>query len=193
MGQILGRPNIFQTIGVGDLRRNWKWILAGGIAWIVLGMIAIGDVVFLTVVSVAFFGLLLLIEGIIEAVQTFRHRKGGHFFLHLLAAVLSVVVGFELFLNPTAGALVLTLVLAIYFIVGGLFRIAVAIAMQLPSRGWMIFNGIVTLLLGVLVLAHWPLSALWVIGLFIGIDLIVGGWSRVMLALAARKLTSEIA
>lgn len=193
MGQILGGPSVFRTIGVGDLRRNRVWILIFGIALIVLGMIAIGDVVLFTLVSVRVLGWLLLIEGIIEAVQAFRHRTTGHFFLHLLVAVLSLVVGFMLLRNTGAGVLALTLVLSIYFIVGGLFRITAAIATRLPSWGWLLFNGIITFFLGVLVLTQWPSSALWVIGLFVGIDLIVGGWARVMLALVVRKIPSETA
>ncbi len=193
MGQILGGPSIFQTIGVADLRRNRVWILIFGIALIVLGMIAIGDVVLFTLVSVRVLGWLLLIEGIIEAVQAFRHRTTGHFFLHLLVAVLSLVVGFMLLRNTGAGVLALTLVLSIYFIVGGLFRITAAIATRLPSWGWLLFNGIITFFLGVLVLTQWPSSALWLIGLFVGIDLIVGGWSRVMLALVVGKIPSETA
>ena len=188
MGMMMESPlNVFR-VGLHELRRNWGWILALGIALVILGMIAIGDVVFFTVVSVIFLGWVLLIGGVVEAVQAFRHRKGGSFFLHLLSAVLAVVVGFMLLENPQAGALVLTLMLAVYFIAGGLFRIFGALTMRLPSWGWMVFNGVVTLLLGVLVLAHWPVSGVWVIGLFIGIDLIITGWSRVMLALAVRKL-----
>jgi len=189
MGTMMESPlNIFR-VGLHDMRRNSGWMLALGIALIVLGMFAIGwDVVFITVISVIFLGWVLLIGGIVEAVQAFRHRKGGSFFLHLLSAVLAVVVGFLLLENPTGGALVLTLMLAFYFIAGGIFRIIAALSMRLPSWGWMLFNGIVTLLLGILVLAHWPGSALWVIGLFIGIDMIVTGWARVMLALAVRKL-----
>ena len=189
MGMMMESPLSVLGKGVHELRRNWGWMLALGIALIVLGMFAISwDVIFLTVVSVIFFGWLLVIGGIVEAVQAFRHRKSGSFFLHLLSAVLAVVVGFLLLENPTTGAVVLTLMLAFYFIAGGIFRIFGALTMRLPSWGWMVFNGVVTLLLGVLVLAHWPSSALWVIGLFIGIDMIVTGWARVMLALAVKKL-----
>ncbi|HEY6290157.1 MAG TPA: HdeD family acid-resistance protein [Terriglobia bacterium] len=193
MGLMMDSPlNVFRT-GLHELRRNWGWILALGIALIVLGMIAIGDVVFFTVVSVIFLGWVLVFGGIVEAVQAFRHRKGGSFFLHLLSSVLAVVVGFLLLENPQAGALVLTLMLAVYFIAGGIFRIFAALTMRLPTWGWMVFNGLVTLALGILVLAHWPSSALWIIGLFIGIDLIVTGWTRVMLALAVRKLAPSAA
>lgn len=138
-----------------------------------------------------FFGWVLLIAGIIEAVQAFRHRHGGHLFLHVLNAVLSIIVGIMLVLSPLAGALVLTLLLAAYFTVAGIFRIVTAFAMRIPGWGWLLFNGIVTLILGILIWTHWPASGLWIIGLFIGIDLIIVGWSQVMTAAAARALPKE--
>ena len=133
------------------------------------------------------FAWLLLIEGVIEGIRAFRQRAESRFSLPLLTAVLSVIVGFMLLRNTEAGALVLTLVLSIYFMAGGLFRIVAATATGPPRWGWVLANGIVALLLGVLVFAHWPSSALWILGLFIGIDMLVGCWSRVMLALADRK------
>jgi uncharacterized membrane protein HdeD (DUF308 family) len=188
MADLVSGPFTNFRLGLHELRRNWGWILALGIALIVLGMIAIGDVVLFTVVSVVFIGWMLVFQGVIEAVQAFRHRRGTYLFFHVVSAVLSVVVGILLLSNPTAGAVVLTLVLSIYFIVGGLFRIIAAGATRIHSWGWMVLNGVITLALGILVLAHWPSSAMWVLGLFIGIDFIVGGWSRVMLALAARRI-----
>jgi uncharacterized membrane protein HdeD (DUF308 family) len=93
--------------------------------------------------------------------------------------------------NPGAGALVLTLILAVFFMVAGLFRIMAALTMRFPQWGWLLVSGIVTLLLGLLIWRQWPVSGLWVIGLFIGIDMIFCGWSWVMAALAARRSPPE--
>lgn len=179
--------------GLDELRRNWGWLLALGIALIVLGIVALADAVGVTVVSMFFFGWILLIAGVIEAVQAFRHRRSGRLFLHLLNAVLSIVVGFLLLRNPLAGAIVITLLLAAYFAVAGIFRIIAALAMRVPRWGWALANGIVTFILGILVWSEWPISGLWVIGLFIGIDLMITGWSEVMLATVARQFPLESA
>lgn len=173
------------------LRKNWGWLLVLGIILLALGVIALLDSVLVTAVSMLFFGWILIIAGIVEGVQTFRHRRSGHLFLHVLNTILSIVVGIMLLLNPLTGALVLTLLLAIYFTVAGIFRIITAASIRVPGWGWALFNGIVTLILGILVWAHWPSTGLWIIGLFIGIDLIVVGWSQIMTAIAARALPKE--
>jgi uncharacterized membrane protein HdeD (DUF308 family) len=175
----------------GELRRNWGWLLALGVLLLVLGIIALADSVVATVTSALLFGWILLVAGIIEGVQAFRHRGSGHMLLHALNAVLAIVVGIMLLRNPLAGAVVMTLLLAIYFVVGGVFRIVAGWGVHAPGRGWLILNGIVTLIFGVLIWAQWPASGLWVIGMFIGIDLIVVGWSQVMTAMAMRALPAQ--
>ncbi|MGH9353055.1 MAG: HdeD family acid-resistance protein [Terriglobia bacterium] len=193
MDQGFNTPLSILPTGLRELRRNWGWLLALGIALIVLGVIALIDSVAVTVISMFLFGWVLLIAGIIEAVQAFRHRRGGHLFLHVLNAVLSIVVGLLLLRHPLAGAIVFTLLLAVYFTVAAIFRIIAALAMRVPRWGWALANGIVTLILGILVWSQWPVSGLWIIGLFIGIDLIITGWSQVMLASVARRLPLESA
>ena len=173
---------------LAELRKNWGWLLVLGIVLLLLGIIALLDSVVVTAISVIFFGWVLVIAGVVETVQAFRHRRSGHLFLHTLNAVLSIVVGIMLLLSPLAGALVLTLVLAVYFTVAGVFRMLTALSLRLPGWGWALFNGTVTLILGILIWMHWPATGLWVIGLFIGIDLLVVGWSQIMTALAVRTL-----
>ncbi|MFZ0591306.1 MAG: HdeD family acid-resistance protein [Bryobacteraceae bacterium] len=174
-----------------EYRRNWGWLLALGVVSIILGLIALVDSVLATIVSMIWFGWVLLIAGIVEAVQAFRHRRSGHVFLHSLNAVLSFVMGLILLRHPLAGALVMTLLLAAYFTVTGIFRIVNALTLRLPSWGWALANGVITLILGILVWAQWPISGLWIIGLFIGIHLIFTGWAQVMLASAVRKFRLE--
>jgi uncharacterized membrane protein HdeD (DUF308 family) len=86
-----------------------------------------------------------------------------------------------------SGALVLTLIMAIYFMVIGILRIISALAMRFPSWGWVLFSGVITFILGIMIKSQWPATGLWVIGLFIGIDMIFSGWSYVMLSMAAKK------
>ncbi len=181
---------VFDT-GVHELRRNWGWLLALGALLVFLGAIALVDSVAVSVISMIFFGWVLVVAGIVQAVQAFRHRKGSHFFPHVLNAVFSFIVGLMLLRNSLAGLLVITLLLAVYFIVSGIFRIVAAATIRVPGSGWTLANGIISLVLGILVWAHWPVGALWIIGLFIGINLIATGCSQVMLAFSVRRLAIE--
>jgi uncharacterized membrane protein HdeD (DUF308 family) len=177
--------------GWHDIRRNRNWLLTLGVVSIILGVIALVDSISATVASMIVFGWVLLLAGIIEAMQAFRHRQDGHLLLHLLNAVLSFVVGLMLLRHPLAGALLVTLLLAAYITVIGIFRIVASLSLKVPHWGWTLANGVVTLLFGILVWAQWPVSGLWIIGLFIGIDLIFMGWTEVMLGLAARRLPQQ--
>lgn len=174
-----------------EYRRSWGWLLASGIISIVLGIIAVADSVLATIASMIVFGWVLLIIGIVQAVQTFRHRRSGHVFLHALNAVLSFVVGLIILGHPLAGALVMTLLLAAYFTVTGIFHIVTALSLRIPHWGWHLTSGIITLILGILIWGQWPVSGLWIIGLFVGIHLIFAGWAEVMFASAVRRLPSE--
>jgi uncharacterized membrane protein HdeD (DUF308 family) len=167
--------------------RNWGWFLALGMIMIVLGIVALGSALLVTLVSVIFFGWLLMFAGVFEVVQSFWQKKWGGFFLHLTVGILYAVVGIMLAANPEATAVALTLLMAIFFMVAGVFRIVSAIAMHFPQWGWMLISGLAALILGLLIWQQWPASGFWVIGLFIGIELILTGWSWVMLALAAHR------
>ncbi len=170
-----------------DFQRNRGWFLALGILLIIGGTLAIIYDVAATMLSVLFFGWILIVVGAIEAVQSFWQPKWGGFFLHLIVGILGVVVGYHLVSSPVAGAVVLTLVMAVYFLVIGVVRVVTALSMRFPNWGWVFLSGVVTFILGILIKKQWPYSGLFIIGLFIGIDLIFSGWSYVMLALAAKK------
>ena len=170
------------------LREHWKWFLALGITLIILGFIAVGSSVLVTVASVIFLGSLLLIGGIVQTAYTFTIRKWSGFFLSLLSGILYAVVGFFMIMHPTASALSLTLLIAAFYIVGGIFRIISSAYMRFEHWGWALFSGAIKFLLGVLIWLGWPQTGFWVIGLFIGIDLIFYGWFWVLLSLTARSM-----
>ena len=115
-------------------------------------------------------------------------RNWSSFFLNLILGILNFVGGAIMIAKPEVGALSLTLLLAAFFSAGGLIRIVTALAMRPHQWGWLLLNGIVTLLLGILIGLEWPLSSLWVIGMFVGIDLVLSGWSFIALALEARTI-----
>lgn len=181
----LQRLEVFS--GLKEIHKNWGWFLAIGVALIFLGFIAIGAATFVTLASMVFFGILLMIGGAVQAVNAFKTRLGESFVLNLLAALLYIVVGVLLFMHPTVGALTVTLLLAAFYTVSGLFKIISSLSQRYAQWGWVLFSGIVSLILGLLIWAEWPLSGFWIIGLFIGIDLIMIGWVWIALALAAKN------
>jgi len=176
-------------IGLAELKRNWGWFLGLGICLIVLGTIALGSSVLATMATVVLIGWLLIIGGVLEGVHAFwRERGWGGFFIDLLTGILYVVVGFMMVANPAEAAVTLTLVIVLFLMFGGIFRVIVALMLRFPHWGWLVLHGAVNLLLGIAIWRQWPLSGLWVIGLFVGLDLIFNGWSLVMLGLSAKKL-----
>jgi uncharacterized membrane protein HdeD (DUF308 family) len=171
-----------------EIVHNWGWFLVFGIGLVVLGVAAIVRSVAATVVSMLFFGWLLLIAAGIEVAQTVMVGKWAGMFQHLAAAVLFGVVGFLIIWRPVVTAEILTLLMGAFFLATGLFQIVAPAMMSLPDWGWHVLNGIITLLLGVLVLAQWPVTGLWVIGLFVGIELLFYGVAWIAQALHLRAM-----
>jgi uncharacterized membrane protein HdeD (DUF308 family) len=178
-------------VGLQELRRHWGWFLVLGIVLLLLGTFAILYAVLATITTVLIFGWVLVFDGLLHGVAAFWARQWSGFFLHLLTGVLSVVVGAILIRHPVEAGLTLTLLLAAFFIVSGVFRIIAPLVMQFPSGGWVVLGGVINLILGLLIWNQWPASGLWVIGMFVGIDLIFRGWSYVMFALALRSLPAS--
>ncbi len=174
-----------------NLRKQWKWFLLMGILMMVLGFLAIGASTAVTLVSVVLLGSVLLAGGIIQIAYAFWARQWSGFFFSLLAGIIYTVTGFLLIVHPTAGALSLTLLLAAFYIIGGLFRIVGSLMMQFEQWGWALLSGIIKFVLGVLIWMGWPETGLWVFGLFIGIDLVFYGWFWVLLSLEAKKLSPK--
>ncbi|HEY1379350.1 MAG TPA: HdeD family acid-resistance protein [Gemmataceae bacterium] len=172
------------------LGRQWWVYLALGVISVIVGMLAISSTFVATLVSVRVFGWLLLFAGITEVVHAVMVRNMRGFALHLLAAALYLIVGLFMLEDPVRAATVLTLLIAAAFFVGGILRVIFSVAVRFPAWSWVLFNGVVDLVLGVLILNGWPESSLWVIGLFVGIDLLLHGWSWVILSLTARTYTA---
>lgn len=171
-----------------EMIHSWGWLLAFGIVLAVLGVAAVIRSFSATIASMMFFGWMLLFAGVVEFVNAFMVGHWAGFFLHLLAAILLVVTGFLLVIRPLISAEVATLVMSMFFLIGGLYQFIASICTHLPGWGWQALSGVISSLMGILLLAQWPLSGLWAIGLFIGIDLIFAGWAWVALALNLRKL-----
>jgi uncharacterized membrane protein HdeD (DUF308 family) len=169
-----------------EIIQHWGWFLAFGIGLVLLGIVAIARSVMATVVSMVFFGWLLAMASGIEIIQAVMVGKWAGFFLHLLAAVLYGVTGLLFISRPLAGAEVVTVLMGSFFLIGGLFQLFGSLLTSLPGSGWHALDGAISLALGLLVLAQWPISGLWVIGFFVGINLIFYGTAWIALALNLR-------
>jgi uncharacterized membrane protein HdeD (DUF308 family) len=174
--------------GIESVHKNWGWFLVLGIALIVLGMLALGAPYVVTIVSVLWVGCMLLAAAVIELISAFQSRGWGGFFLNLAEAVLFGLAGLFMIRRPLESIVLLTALLAAYFLATGIFHLAAGIAAPLPNRSWVILSGLVSVILGIMIWNAWPEASLLYIGMFVGIDLIFQGWSWVMFALAAKRI-----
>jgi uncharacterized membrane protein HdeD (DUF308 family) len=171
------------------LRAKRGWIVALGIVYLIAGLIALGSVVMATIVSVFVVGIMMLIAGVAEVFHAFQIKTWGRFLLWLLLGVLYIIAGFLTFENPLLAAALLTLLLGVSLIASGIMRIVLAFNMKEGTPWiWVVLSGGITLLLGLIILAHWPVSSLYILGLFLGIDLVFAGagWIAVGFGLGRR-------
>jgi uncharacterized membrane protein HdeD (DUF308 family) len=158
------------------LRAKWGWIVALGVVYLIAGFIALGSVAMATVASVLVVGVMMIVAGVAEVFSAFQIKSWGKFLLWVLLGLLYVVAGFVTFQNPLLAAVLLTLVLGASLVASGIMRIILAFSMKRETPWiWVALSGVITLLLGVLILARWPVSSLYILGLFLGIDLIMAG------------------
>jgi uncharacterized membrane protein HdeD (DUF308 family) len=172
------------------LQRSWKALMGVGIVAILIGCVAIVVPEVASVGTAIFIGWILVIAGAFLVAGAFMAHSIGSVILRLVWALLTVIVGLWLIVEPHNGTLTLTLILGIYFLFMGLTRIAVAFAGRgQQGAGLVGLSGVAGLLIGILVLAKFPSSADWAIGLLVGIDLIFAGWTLTSVALVGRDLS----
>lgn len=175
-------------VGLDEIRSRWGWYLIFGVILLALGVAAIADAFAASVASISFIGWLVIFSGLVQAILAFRVRNWSGFFLHLLGGVLEIVIGVLVVGAPVSAALGLTLLLAVYLLVGGLFRMIAALLLRFPGSGWAALGGLVSFLLGLALWRQWPMSGLWFIGTCVGVSLILHGASWIVFALGLRKL-----
>jgi len=172
----------------GELRKNWGWLLALGILFIILGTVGLGMTFGLTLASMLFFGILMLIGGGAQLFQAFQCKGWKSIFWHILIALLYIAAGILIITKPMLASAALTAMIAGVLIAVGAMRIVLAFQIRGTSGWWWaLLAGIVSLVLGGIILAEWPVSGMWFIGLFIAIEMILNGWSTVFVALAAKN------
>jgi len=150
-----------------------------GVLLIILGLAAILLPFIAGIAITAFIGWLLLFAGIVHLIYCWHSRSTGGVIWHLLIAILYLFVGFYLIFHPARGLVTLTLLLASYFVVEGVIELVLYFRLRRSYRaGWFLWDGLITLLLGILIWAHWPFSSVWVLGTIIGISLLISGFTR---------------
>jgi uncharacterized membrane protein HdeD (DUF308 family) len=174
------------------LSRSWKPLMFVGVAAIILGCIAILVPAVASVGTAIFIGWVLVVVGGILFAAAFSAHSVGTVAMRMSWALLTLLVGIWLIVEPHSGTLTLTLVLGIYFLFMGLSRITVAfVGRGRPNAGLLALSGVAGLLIGILVLAKFPSSADWAIGLLVGIDLIFAGWTLTSVALLGKELAKR--
>jgi uncharacterized membrane protein HdeD (DUF308 family) len=188
MSNITGAPRSFDSASeLQPLRAKSGWIVALGIIYVVAGLVALGSVVLATVATVFVVGIMMVIAGVAEVINAFQIKTWGKFLFWLLLGVLYIVAGFATFENPLLAAALLTLLLGFSLVASGIMRIVLAFSMkEVAPWIWVALSGTITVLLGLVILAHWPVSGLYILGLFLGIDLVLAGASWISVGFGLR-------
>lgn len=180
-----------EAVTGGLTRRVSVWSIALGVLMIVAGIIAMlapweaGLVITLVV------GWCAIFNGFAQIIYGFRTHGGWHVVLEVVLGVIYIIAGIFLLMHPRSGLLAMTLILASFLLVYGVFALALAFRIKpLKGWGWVLFDAIVTVLLGILIYAHWPFNSDWVVGTLFGISIFISGITRLMISLALRKAVS---
>ena len=174
-----------------SLHEHWVLFLVEGIILVILGLAAIAIPPIATLAVELLFGWLFLISGITGAITTFMMRQAPGFWWSLVSAILGIAAGLVLLLWPLSGVLTLTLVLIVFFVVEGTASIMFSLEhkRELSGRwGWMLASGVIDLILAAIILAGLPGTAVWALGLLVGINMVFGGTALIGMALHARQV-----
>ncbi|MGB6648563.1 MAG: HdeD family acid-resistance protein [Bacteroidota bacterium] len=171
-----------------EVKKSSGWLLLTGILFIVAGIFAIAYPLAATGGGVLMIGWLLVVGGIFRFFDAFATRQGGGFAWKVIGSILYVLAGIVTLKHPMGGALTLTLVLGTFFVIEGISKTAAAIELKpLKGWGWAMFDGVLGILLGIIVLVFLPGASLWLVGMLLGIKLIFAGWDLTFFSLVLKK------
>ena len=171
------------------LRQASGWSIVWGVLLILFGIVAISSPLLAAVAVNALIAWLIILAGVIHVVLAFHAHGAGSLIWKLLAGVAYLFIGGYLLMHPFLGVASLTLLLASLFFIEGVLDIVLYFKLR-PARGagWVMFDGLVTLLLALFIAIHWPSSSAWAIGTLVGVSMIMTGVTRLMMSLAVRKI-----
>ena len=173
-------------IAIKQLQQNWGWFVGLGICLIILGILSVWYAYTATLISVLYLGYLLMLIGILEGIQAFKFKHWSNIFLHIFLSVLYLVGGGFTIFYPVPSAVNITLLIAMFLIISGIVKIVFSVTHTIAARGWLFIQGILACTLGALLWHQWPLSGLWALGVMLGINMLVSGWTLVTLGIAAK-------
>ncbi len=173
-------------------RKHWWMFTLLGVLLVLGGIVAITYPCVSSVGAVMVLGIILIVSGVFTIIGAFWAGKWSALFLQLLVGILYVMVGMAVRDSPLESTALMTMFMAAFFIVVGAFRIIVSVVERFPQWGWALINGVVTLLVGLIIYDSFPSSALWVIGLLVGLELLFNGWTWIMLSLVIRQIPESV-
>jgi len=180
-------PGKALTCEFQHLRKDWYWMFLFGVLLVTCGTVAVVLPALTAVAAMMVLGVALMIAGTATLVHTFWAGKWSGLLLQLLVGVIYLMAGFLIFDTPVQAARVMTLFVTALFIVVGAYRLLAAMMVRFPHWGWALLNGAITLLLGLVIYRHFPQSAVWVLGLLLGLELLLHGWMWIMMSLKVYK------
>jgi uncharacterized membrane protein HdeD (DUF308 family) len=190
--------DVGQVECVGQLQRefqqvksHWWWLRLLGIVLVICGAAAVASPVLTlmsTFAAIVALGVTLMVAGAATIVASLRAGRWSGLMLQLMVGILYLVTGWIMVDAPLRTAAALTLFMAVFFIIAGLFRIVATLVIRFPHWGWALLNGIVTFLLGTIIYHHYPQSTFWALGLLVGVEMLFHGWNWIMLSLAISRL-----
>jgi len=176
-----------------EAKKNAGLLIFLGVMTVIFGVVAVASPMITGVAVTVFVGFLLLASGVAQIVHALKSRQWGTGFWGTVIGVLGVAAGLLMIFRPLVGLVTMTMLLAIYFLVDGISEIIAAFKIK-PDQGWswVLFNGIIAVLLGLMIWRQWPVSGAWAIGLLVGIHILLTGWSMIILGSGARRVAGVI-
>ena len=176
------------------MNKNWKLLLIIGALTLLLGIVGMGMNVTMTIVSIVYIGFFIILGGILHLIDAFIVDGWKNKLFGALIAVTYLIAGSLMIRYPAASAAWFTLFIAVFFLFVGAFRIFIGFQLRKENKAWAwtVVSGVTAILLGILIYAQWPVSGLWVIGLFVSIELIMQGISTITVAMAVRSLQRRV-
>lgn len=178
---------------LAEAKKNAGLLIFLGVLTVIFGVIAVGSPLITGVAVAVFVGFLLLASGVTQVIHALKSKQWGTGFWGTAIGLLGVVAGLMMIFRPMIGLVTMTMLLAIYFLVDGISEIIAAFRIK-PDQGWgwVLFNGIIAVLLGLMIWRQWPVSGAWAIGLLVGIHILLTGWSMIILGTGARRIASTV-
>lgn len=174
-------------------RKKSFWFVALGVIVFAAGMIAAANYLVATVISVLFIGAMMIAGGMIEIIHAFGVKTWGSFFLWLLTGILYMVAGILTFYDPLLASAIITLMIAASLVAAGVVRLYVGLTQRHSTGwGWVVASGVVTLIVGILIMLRWPVNSLWLLGIFLAVDLMFQGLSYIFYGLGLKRSPSQV-